>query len=419
MKKMKKILVVSICFLIVGVLAAQPKKVLFIGNSYTAANSLPSLVENIALSFGDTLITDANTPGGYYFRLHKSNATTISKIQSQLWDYVVLQEQSQIPALPQSITGQDYSMPHSISLDSLIKFNHSCTETVFYMTWGRENGDASFCGQHPPVCTYNGMQQELRNMYMWMADTNKATVSPVGVAWKNMRDSFPSIGLYAGDGSHPNLHGSYLAACVFYCTLFQKSCIGSTYMPVGIGTGDAVTIQTVATNTVLDSMDLWRINANHPTADFNFSGGTTINFTNTSTNDVYYHWNFDDGNTSTQENPTHVYTTNGNYDVELVVFSADSCFSDTVTQTVNVTSVGINEMDMLDGVTIYPNPTKDIINVVSEKPFTTIKVYDAFGRLILEQKKTSIDLSEYSKGLYIVQLMDNQTVLSRKKIIKE
>ena len=154
-------------------------------------------MSNIALSFGDTLITDANTPGGYIFRLHKTNATSVSKIQAQSWDFVVLQEQSQIPSLPQSITQQDYSMPHSIELDSMIKANNECTKTVFFMTWGRQNGDATYCGQHPPVCTYNGMQQELRNMYMWMADTNSAWVSPVGAAWKNVRDSFPSINLYA------------------------------------------------------------------------------------------------------------------------------------------------------------------------------------------------------------------------------
>ena len=73
------------------------------------------------MSLGDTLFTDSNTPGGYTLNLHSTNTTTQTKINSQQWDYVVLQEQSQIPSLPQSITGSDYSVPHSITLNNKIK----------------------------------------------------------------------------------------------------------------------------------------------------------------------------------------------------------------------------------------------------------------------------------------------------------
>tara|TARA_Y100000782_G_scaffold115483_1_gene159033 strand:+ start:4102 stop:5373 length:1272 start_codon:yes stop_codon:yes gene_type:complete len=415
--KMKKCFAISICFLIAGIIVAQPKKVLFIGNSYTYVNDLPQLIQEIGYSLGDSIVFDQNTPGGAQLVQHASNATTLTKIKAQDWDFVVLQEQSQKPAFsPAQVQSDVY--PYAKVLNDSIKANYNCSETVFYMTWGRKNGDASNCAAYPPVCTYNGMQQRLRESYLEMADSNKATVAPVGVAWKNVRDSFPTIELYQVDESHPSLNGSYLAACVFYCTIFQKSCIGSTYMPAGIGTADAFTLQTIATNTVLDSMDLWRINADHPTADFNFSGSSTINFNNLSANGIYYHWNFDDGNTSAQENPTHAYTANGNYDVELTVFSADSCSSDTTTQTVTISSVGINEMDLVDGVTIYPNPTKSIVNVVSEKPFTNVEVYDAYGRLLFVQSHLKIDLSDYSDGLYFIRLMDHQTVRSRKRIMK-
>lgn len=405
---MKKYIALSTLLISTVLLVAQTKSALFIGNSYTASNNLPALIQNIALSFGDTLITDANTPGGYYFRAHKTNATTISKLQSQAWDVVVLQEQSQIPALPSSITGQDYCMPHSIGLDSMIKANYVCSETVFFMTWGRENGDASFCGQHPPVCTYNGMQQELRNMYMWMADTNQATVSPVGAAWKNVRDSFPSINLYSGDGSHPNLYGSYLAACVFYVTLYQKSCIGSTFIPVGIGTGDAVTLQTVATNTVLDSLSLWRIGANDAVADFSFSGEPNVSFSNTTTNGMTYYWSFGDGNNSTVTSPSHTYSGNGNYNVTLYAYSDDSCSVDSVTKVVQVLSAGIDGVEPSVGVRIYPNPTKDIITVnVNGLNLNELKLqlFDITGKELLFKKgNLTLDLTEYPKGVYHLKL---------------
>tara|TARA_R110001592_G_scaffold111347_2_gene308325 strand:- start:2253 stop:2606 length:354 start_codon:yes stop_codon:yes gene_type:complete len=115
---MKKILLIYFILLAFSKINAQQKKVLFIGNSYTGVNNLSLLVKNIALSMGDTMFIDSNTPGGYTLKQHSTNATTLAKINSQQWDYVVLQEQSQIPSLPQSITNSDYSVPHSITLNN-------------------------------------------------------------------------------------------------------------------------------------------------------------------------------------------------------------------------------------------------------------------------------------------------------------
>jgi PKD repeat protein len=416
---MKNILFI---FILIGTFSsyAQIKNVLFLGNSYTGVNNLPQLVKDVALSFGDTIYSDQNTPGGYTYNLHTTNATSLAKIQAQNWDYVILQEQSQIPSLPQSITGSDYSVPHSVTLNNLIKANNPCTETVFYMTWGRENGDASFCAQYAPVCTYSGMQQELRNTYMFMADSNQATVSPVGVAWKTVRDSFPSIQLYTGDGSHPNIFGSYLAACVFYATLYQKSPIGSTFIPAGINTTDALNLQTVASYTVLDSLPLWRINANKPIANFNYSGGSTISFANTSTNGVTYFWDFGDGNTSTLENPNNTYASNNTYPVKLIIFSSDSCFSDTITQNGTIINAGINAIADKKEFIIYPNPTNDFIHIQTSLKYTSTIITDVTGKLVKKNNAMKrIDISDLSKGIYFLQVIDGVLPLKTVKLIKK
>ena len=85
---MKKFLLV-LFFIPLFVYSQQKKEVLFIGNSYTYVNDLPTLVEQIALTFGDTLIHDSSTPGGANFSMHSANSQTISKINQQQWDYVV------------------------------------------------------------------------------------------------------------------------------------------------------------------------------------------------------------------------------------------------------------------------------------------------------------------------------------------
>lgn len=51
----------------------------------------------------------------------------------------------------------------------------------------------------------------------------------------------------------------------------------------------------------------------------------TVNFNNTSTGGVNYQWDFGDGNTSAQRNPSHTYTTNGNYTVTLIVTNSNGC----------------------------------------------------------------------------------------------
>ena len=53
------------------------------------------------------------------------------------------------------------------------------------MTWGRKYGDQQNCQFYPPVCTYLGMQNRLRESYLSMSFTSNATF-PVGFLGKNL-----------------------------------------------------------------------------------------------------------------------------------------------------------------------------------------------------------------------------------------
>jgi hypothetical protein len=88
---------------------SQQTKVLFIGNSYTGVNDLPNMFKNLALSMGDSVTIDSNTPGGFTFNQHSTNATTLQKIQQGNWDFIIVQGQSQEPAFPPSqVSTQTY-----------------------------------------------------------------------------------------------------------------------------------------------------------------------------------------------------------------------------------------------------------------------------------------------------------------------
>jgi PKD repeat protein/subtilisin-like proprotein convertase family protein len=72
-----------------------------------------------------------------------------------------------------------------------------------------------------------------------------------------------------------------------------------------------------------------------------------VNFTNLSENSTTYNWDFGDGNTSTQENPTHTYAESGNYTVTLT--ASNNCGSITMTQEVSILTAPIAGFEFTPG----------------------------------------------------------------------
>ncbi|MBT3418260.1 MAG: PKD domain-containing protein [Flavobacteriales bacterium] len=314
------------------IFSQQTKDVLFVGNSYTFYNDLPEMVKQIALSFGDTLNYESSTPGGASFGMHATNTTTISKINQQVWDYVVLQAQSQEPSLSTNYVNTNV-YPAVQSLIDIIENNSTCIDPMFFMTWGRKYGDASNCAPWPPVCTYLGMQQQLRLRYLDFSFTHDASCSPVGMAWKESISQDSTLNLYSPDNSHPSVYGTYLSACTFYASIFKNSPLGTTYIPNGIDTVTASFLQDIASNTVLDSLSIWNIF----NADFTYNQiGDSVSFMNLSSNYESVVWDFGDGQVSIDENPLHTYDFPGTYTVTLSVFTNDSCVSETVSSEINL-----------------------------------------------------------------------------------
>ncbi len=304
---------------VVPAYAGKKIKVLFLGNSYTYYNNMPQHVANMATATGDTLIFDMYAPGGYTLDDHGQDTVSRGKIANGGWDYLVLQEQSQLPSFQSYQSNELYGM-----LTLFRKFN-PCGRIMFYMTWGRQNGDASNCAVWPPVCTYLGMDSLIRMRYIQMAVNNKTELSPVGVAWRHIRHNSSSLNLYDIDGSHPSAAGSYLAACCFYTSLFKKNPNSLTYNAT-IGTANANTIKQAVKTVVFDSLSSWDYSATLPGADFRYTIGTghnQVHFLNQSSLADYYLWDFGDNTTSTAEHPVHNYATDGIYTVKLTSYNCD------------------------------------------------------------------------------------------------
>lgn len=235
--------------------AQQSINVFFAGNSYTAANDLPQMVANIAQSMGDEMVYTTNTPGGCTFEMHCTNAT-MNKICRGGWDFVVLQEQSQLPAFPIEMV-EEMVFPFAAQLvDSIYTYNPD-GEAMFFMTWGRKNGDTEYGNEYPMMSTYEGMDSLLYARYMYMGEANDASVCPVGRVWHHLRDNYNRIELYTPDQSHPSLAGSYAAACAFYTMLFGRDPDSITY-DAGLGMKVANIIRQATHEVVFDSLWKWK-----------------------------------------------------------------------------------------------------------------------------------------------------------------
>jgi len=185
------------------VLPPRPQRVLFIGNSYTFFNGGVDNALN-RLSKGD-LVCSSETSGGKSLAWHYTQSDARQKIAASAWDFVVLQDYSLQPL----------DKPDMLSLfvgkfcDEIAKVH---AKPVLFMTWPRENRPED--------------GPEIYDAYENAAGDNHALVAPVGLAWKMVRGQRPKLALYREDRSHPTPAGTYLAACVFYDVLLDRSCAG-------------------------------------------------------------------------------------------------------------------------------------------------------------------------------------------------
>jgi len=236
--------------LLLGLAAAQERDtlhVLFVGNSHTYVNDVPGLFESLAVSAGKVAFSDLSAPGGYTLQQHSLLQQTLDMIAQDSWDFVVLQEQSQIPSINSQRFGRMY--PACRKLDSLILAHGE--STAFYMTWGwRDGGTMHYGGDSSPCFRdYFEMQDSVAAAYRMIADELGATLCPVGLAWARARRQVPTIALWQDDMCHATLMGSYLAACVIYGRLFDADPTGLPFA-AGLAPDTALFLQTMAAQTL-------------------------------------------------------------------------------------------------------------------------------------------------------------------------
>ena len=226
-----RVIAIRIC-LIAGTLAllggasaeARPLEVLFIGNSYVYVNNLPEVFARVAAGAGqESPHVTMYAPGGQTLAGACVNATLL-KILEQRFDVVILQEQSQIPAMAEGdIRLRRSSLDAGRKLSNQIRQRYPGTKVVLYQTWARhlsawttQPKEVEACGANPEE-----MQKRLSRWYAEAGRLIGARVAPVGDAWlANYHDAHPVM-LHAADGSHPAPAGTYLAALMLVGAVYD------------------------------------------------------------------------------------------------------------------------------------------------------------------------------------------------------
>jgi hypothetical protein len=223
------------------------KRILFIGNSFTFENDLPGMFTKLANSGGHRVETAMIAQGGWTLADHVNSSDTMNQISASKWDYVVLQEQSEIPAFELSRNVRMYPAARTL----VRQIDGTGAKPIFFLTWAHRDGLPE-----SSVQDYQTMQFQVDIGTMGIAKELSAMIAPVGYAWLLARGQNPNLELWQSDGSHPSEQGTYLAACVFYAVIYRESPKGLTYQ-AGLTKETATFLQQISGSTVLDNPAQW------------------------------------------------------------------------------------------------------------------------------------------------------------------
>ena len=136
-----------------------------------------------------------------------------------------------------------------------------------------------------------------------------------------------------------------------------------------------------------------------------------------------YAWSFGDGTSQAGVSPTHTYTAPGTY---TVCASAYDSLGNAFTWCDNVVVpviLGVNENNV-SKVSLFPNPAKDNITINNLKGNEVIRMTTIEGKVIHEvvnsdAEKITIDLNDFTNGIYLVSVTGSNTRYKEKVVINK
>jgi len=202
--------------------AGPGMRVLFLGNSLTAANDLPLIVKALAKAGGQDLQVDSVTLGGANLEDLWNDGQALRAIDKGTakgkWNVVVLQQ------------GPSSLLESQIDLRKWTKrfaarIRKQGARPALYMVWPPKNRLAYF--------------DQVSQSYSLAAADVQGLLFPAGETWRAAWRRDPQARLYSFDDFHPSAAGSYAAALSIYGMLFHQAPRG---LPARLELGNGQTI---------------------------------------------------------------------------------------------------------------------------------------------------------------------------------
>ena len=201
----------------------KASKILFIGNSHTYVNDVPESVRQLLLS--DKSGRNPKVQSFSVSLLEAGGPDVESAIRSDNWDVVVLQG-----AQVSSSHKYRYKQDRAIAFARLAIGRKA--KVLLCAEWPRRGWDES---------QYQlGVYKEIQ------AAARPSVIVPICEVWDASRSKLAGIDLWAGDGNHANVKGSFLSACTIYRYLTENLNGNPSWRPAGVLLNEASVFHSMA-----------------------------------------------------------------------------------------------------------------------------------------------------------------------------
>jgi hypothetical protein len=405
----KKISILGVFLISVLIGYAQDTtNVLFIGNSFTAANNLTLLFQKLAANANIPVYVGEYSPGGISVgdysqgtSAHCCNPVVFNLIRSKSWDFVVIQDNQGRFCLNYGVFSSSSNVigGHLIIQDSVLA-NNPCANMIWFAGWG-------FQGPYPPYSTSGAqMIEKIFANYTFLNDTSKQIIAPIGPSWLVSMNNYPSLNLWSADSTHPSLEGSYLTACVLFATIFKQNPSNLTFTG-GINSTDAQNLRNIVFPKVIDSLYVCNLDL--------FSPGIYLIIDTLFTDTGYSSYNWYKGDSLVQTTYVNYYKIVSNDIYSVGCVDSNGCERKSFGK--NTMNTSTNNLYNKSEVFVYPVPTDNLLNITFTKtvPYININIANIQGQILLskiifdirEGNSVSLELVDLPVGIYIMQLSSN------------
>jgi hypothetical protein len=203
---------------------------LFVGNSLTATNDMPALLEAMGRSSGIAIHCTVVAKSGFSLEDHWADGEARRAIARGGWSHVILQQgPSALPASRALLN--DYARRFAREI------RDAKAQPAFLMVW--------------PSAEHGGDFDDVSASYTGAAALTGGVLLPAGDAWRAAWRREPRLALYGPDGFHPSPLGSYLAALAIVHALTGR--LPSVRPPHGVSARDLDILRRAVTDAAVHS----------------------------------------------------------------------------------------------------------------------------------------------------------------------